>query len=309
MNGNVFLITLECVAVMLLYAFPGYVLVKKKMIVREAIPAFAKVLVYVCSPCLTVYTFQKVKFSWEAVKEMGSFFLITLFLQGAMMALFYFIFRKKSADIRYRVCAVGICSSNCSFMGIPLLETLLPGYSAAAMMSTMFFLTMNVLGWTATCAIIAGDIRYMKLKNIILNPAMLALFVALPLFALDIQLPAQLGDMVTLLGRMSTPMAMLIMGMRLATVPWKPLLTDKLQYLTAAVKLFIIPLMVLAFTKLLPFSLEFRQTLYIMCCCPVASGVLNFAELIGQGQDTSANIILLSTAMSVITIPIMMLLA
>jgi predicted permease len=45
-----------------------------------------------------------------------------------------------------------------------------------------------------------------------------------------------------------------------------------------------------------------------MVACPVASVVLNFAEMLGEGQETAANLMLLGTSLSVLTIPVMVLL-
>jgi predicted permease len=44
-----------------------------------------------------------------------------------------------------------------------------------------------------------------------------------------------------------------------------------------------------------------------MFACPVASVVLNFSEMLGQGQKTAANLVLLGTGLSAITIPLMVL--
>ena len=45
-----------------------------------------------------------------------------------------------------------------------------------------------------------------------------------------------------------------------------------------------------------------------MMACPAASVVLNFAEMLGEGQETAANLVLLSTMLSALTIPLMVLL-
>ena len=50
------------------------------------------------------------------------------------------------------------------------------------------------------------------------------------------------------------------------------------------------------------------MTLYIVCCVPTGNMVLSFAELLGEGQDTAANVVLLSTLLSMFTIPLMLLL-
>ena len=51
-----------------------------------------------------------------------------------------------------------------------------------------------------------------------------------------------------------------------------------------------------------------KAVLYIICCCPVASIVLNFSEILGEGQKEAASTVLLSTILSILTLPIMTLL-
>ena len=61
------LTTLICVAVMLAYAVPGFLLVKTKLVKADAIPAFARLLMYVCQPFLTLYAFSRVKFTTQSL--------------------------------------------------------------------------------------------------------------------------------------------------------------------------------------------------------------------------------------------------
>ena len=67
-----FLTTLILVGIMLLTAMPGYILVKIKAVKPESISAFSKVLMYVCQPALTVYSFNKADFT----KQLGINLLI-----------------------------------------------------------------------------------------------------------------------------------------------------------------------------------------------------------------------------------------
>ena len=69
-----FLTTLILVGIMLLTAMPGYILVKIKAVKPESISAFSKVLMYVCQPALTVYSFNKADFT----KQLGINLLIFL---------------------------------------------------------------------------------------------------------------------------------------------------------------------------------------------------------------------------------------
>ena len=303
-----FTITLTAVAVMLIYAVPGFLLVKGRMIKPEAISAFATVLLYVCQPCLTVYSFQKVEFSWELMADLGMFFLVTLILQSFLLLIFYLAFRRKQENVKYRIYTLATTLGNCTFMGVPLLEALFPQNPETVVYSLAYFLAMSVLTWTAASYIITQDKRYMSLRKLFLNPAMLAMLVAIPLFMCKIRFEGQLENMITLLGKMTTPLCMLILGMRLATVEIRPIFTSGLQYLVIGMKQIIMPLLTLGLLALLPMNPIMKQTMFILASTPVASVVLNFAEMLGKGQKTAANVVLLGTLLSVLTIPLMSLL-
>lgn len=295
------------VLIMLAYAVPGYLLVKTKAVKQEAIPAFAKVLLYVCQPCLSIYSFQKVTYSAALVRNMGIFVGINLAIMLLILFGLYFLLRKKYDDKRYRVCTVAACLGNVGFLGVPLLEALLPQYPEAVAYSAVFIVTMNVLSWTVGSAVLTGEKKYISLKKVILNPPVLTLFISLPLFFTKTALPEVLFSGVSLLGKMTTPLCMLIVGMRFATASPKELFTDWRLYATAVVKLVTMPLIAFLFTHWLPIDYSLKATMFILCCCPTASVVLNLAEIYSSGQKTAANLVLTSTLFSMATIPLMLL--
>lgn len=303
-----FFIALSTVAVMLLYACPGFLMVKSGLIKGEAVSAFAKLLMYVCSPALIIYSLSRVEFSLAMLADMLFVFFFVLVLMVTVLLTFRFIFRKKITDVRYRVYTLSLCFSNCAFMGVPVLEALLPDYPQAVAFSAMFSLVMNILGWTLGSAIITNDPKYMSAKKIALNPAVLSLLIAIPLFVTGMELPKELADMIALLARMTTPLCMLIMGMRLATMSVKKVFAVPAQYFIIAAKQLVLPLIALLLLRIFPVDENLRISVYIMVACPVASVVLNFAEMLGEGQETAANLMLLGTSLSVLTIPVMVLL-
>ena len=58
------------------------------------------------------------------------------------------------------------------------------------------------------------------------------------------------------------------------------------------------------FLYFMPIDITIQKSLIIMAACPCAAVVLTFSELIGQGQDKACNIILLTTLLSVVTLPL-----
>lgn len=303
-----FLIALSTVLVMLFYAVPGFIMVKTKLVPESGISNFAKLLMYVCQPALIIYSFLQVEFSLGLLWQMLFVFVFVLVILAVVILLCHFvIFRKKSNDVKFRIYTLSLCFSNCAFMGVPILEALLPDYPKAVAFSAMFSLAMNIIGWTLGSAVITNDMKYMSVKKIILNPAVIAVIVALPLFVTGVKLPENIESMITLLGRMTTPLCMLIMGMRLATVSFRSTFARPAQYVIIALKQILLPLLALAILYFIPVEHDLKISLYIMFACPVASVVLNFAEMLGEGQEHAANLVLLGTVLSALTIPLMVL--
>ena len=96
--------------------------------------------------------------------------------------------------------------------------------------------------------------------------------------------------------------------MRLATSELREVFGNLKIYAISAVKLIVMPLAAFVIIYFFPIPAEVKQTFYIICSCPAASIVLNFSEIIGQGQKEAASSVILSTIMSIATLPVMMLL-
>ena len=300
---------------MLLTAVPGYILIKTKAVKPESISAFSKVLMFVCQPALTIYSFNKADFTKELGINLLIFFGIITAVQLIFIGFFYLVFRKKMENIDYRITTVATTLSNCSFLGVPLLEAIFPNSPNVAAYSMMYFLSMNLLGWTLVSAIITRDKKYISVKSMIVNPALLSMVVALPLFftgfkisSVNGQFLGQLENMINILGKMTTPLCMFVMGMRLATIKFKDLFTNWMQYFAVGINQIVFPLFVLGILYLLNVDKELMLCMYIMCACPVASVVQNYAEILGEGQATAANMVLLGSICSIVTLPVLALL-
>ena len=181
----------------------------------------------------------------------------------------------------------------------------MPQYPEALAYSSIFSISMSLIGWSLGLYIISMDKKFIKPKKMLLNPATIGFAVALIMYFFSIRLPDQLETVLTLLGRMSTPLCMLIMGMRLATVKPKAIFCDPRQYLAVVLNQFAFPLIAFVLLYFLPISSVMKQAIVILCACPVASMVQNYAELLGQGHDKAANMVLLGTMTSILTVPIL----
>ena len=245
----------------------------------------------------------------EMLGNIGVFSLLALLVQVIILGIAYLLFRRKMKEPLYRIMTIACALGNCAFFGIPILEALYPETASGLLIYTsVYAIIMNVIGWTIGAAIISQNLKYVSVKKVLLNPATVALVLAVPFFVFEIPLPESLDSMISLIGRMATPISMLIMGMRLATTDLKRLFTTKQIYIAIFMKQFAMALVCLLLVAFLPVDGGMKAVLYIICCCPVASVVLNFSEILGEGQKEAASAVLLSTLFSIVTLPIMVLL-
>jgi len=302
-----FLITLATVAMLFAFAVPGFALVKTKLIKESSISAFAFVLMYVCQPCLTIYSFDQAEFTTQTLQNMGIMFGIVFTLMTVFLVTFYFILRNKFDDIMNRLYIICTCFGNVAFFGNPILYSIFKSDSLY-IYSTVFFIAMNIIGWTIGCYLITKDRKFISLKKVFLNPAVLSLIIALPLFftnthLMDINYRA--FDFVSILAKMTTPICMLIIGMRLGTMEFKPIFTNYKNYIFCAVKQIIFPLTALLFVYFLPIDVTLKQVVFVLCATPCAVIIQSFAEMLGQGQKESVNMVLLSTITCIATLPLL----
>ncbi len=310
-----FSVTALHVLLLMAYAVPGFLFVKTKTLTLTQIAPFSKTLVYFCQPCLEVYAFQSATCTPALLREMGLFFLFCTGAQLLMVLLMAVSLRFRMQEVRRSVSAAAGVFGNIGFIGIPLLQALLPEavVPEALALAAVFALSMNLLAWTCGLFLMTGEKRHIHAKAILLNPATIAFYLAFPLFLLGIQLPTAVSDTIALAGRMSTPLCMIALGMRLAGTSFRQILTDRYAWRACVGKLLVMPLLALAAVWFLPVPAYFKASLFLLCCCPTASVVQTFSEIFlpdssAGGRRTAADTILLSTLLCMLTIPLLALL-
>ena len=310
MDMVAFKVAFLSVFVALMYMFPGYLLGKAKKAVAGHLSTMSAVLIYVCSPCMVVSSFLSMEYSSENMKNMGLFFLVSFAFEVAFLLTLFFIFRKKFHINKYRMLAIGSTLGNCGFFGMPLIKALLPDHPEVACYSSIFVISMNILVFTAAVYCLTQEKKYISLKSATINPAVLSLLVALVLYVIGAReyIPDTCVNAIDLMGKMTTPVCMLILGIRLSTIKIKDLVSEPFVYFICIGKLIVFPLLAFAVAFVLPMPYSFKASLFILGAVPCASVILNMAEIHGKEQKLSANCILLSTLLCIFTIPVMSLL-
>ena len=134
---------------------------------------------FVCQPCLAVYSFANLECTEERLRDIGIFALLTLAIIVLILGGAYLILHKKCEQPIYRIMTIAMVFSNCAFFGIPIIEAIMPDTASEVIVyTTVFAVVMNVAGWTVGSAIISRDLKHVSLKKIFLNPAMIGAVIA-----------------------------------------------------------------------------------------------------------------------------------
>lgn len=288
---------------------PGFFLTKANVLKEEHIKGFAVFLLYVCSPSLSIYSFQQAECNREILINIGILLLVTTFMQVLIMGIGFLInIKTYKIDGASRVATVAAAFGNVGFFGVPILQALLPDHPEAIVYSAVMSVMMNLIGWTLGMFMMSGDRKHVSVKNFLINPTTLCLLIALPLFFTNTSFPKPVMNFVEFFSKMSTPTAMTVLGMRLAFVKFKDLL-DYRQVVAIFLKLIALPLITFGIMYALPVDETLKISTYILSCMPPAAITLNFAELSNTSPKTAANIVVVGSLLVAITLPVLLLIA
>ncbi|MBQ3079589.1 MAG: AEC family transporter [Clostridia bacterium] len=294
------------VLITLLYIIPGFLLHKAKKASEDHLATLSAILIYICAPCMILSSFLSMEFSWKLIQNLSLYFVLSLAAQAGFMLLMYLAFKKRMHESKYRIITIGSVLGNVGFFGLPIVKVLFPESPEVMGYSCVNMVTMNILVFTFGIYCLTGDKKYMSLKPAFYNPTMFSLIAALVIFLFGIGkfFPAPLTNGLQLIGNMTTPLCMFILGIRLSSVSFKKLFTRPFVYMTCIGKLIVFPFFTFLLTYFLPIEAPMRASLVILSAVPCASILLNMAEMYRSETEASANCVLLSTLICFMTVPL-----
>lgn len=282
----------------------GYGLAKWKILTQDMLPKLSTLLLYVVCPAIIIDCFQ-VERSPQLDRQLlvAGVALVGTYVLNMVLA--QLCFRRQPGDTR-GVLRFAAIYGNTGFMGLPLIQSVL---GDEAMMFTVVSVgVFNVACWTHGAACIGGR-EQISVRKAVLNPGVLSFLVALGLFLAQVRLPWPVGDAVSDLADLNTPLAMLVIGAQMAGSDLREAFGNARLYLVSFLKLVAVP--VLTMLVLLPFHLNgmMFMTLVILSGCPTAGVSSLFCQLFGKDSTLAAQQVTLSTLLCMITLPLVTLAA
>ena len=138
----------------------------------------------------------------------------------------------------------------------------------------------------------------------ILNNGVLASIAAIIIFLTDIKLPSCINDSIKMIGGLTSPLSMMVIGASLGVIHLNEMIKDIKLILFTFLKLLVVPILAaLVIKNLIGGGMISGMTL-IMLATPVGSMNAILTQEYGGDYETAAKGVALSTILSVVTIPI-----
>ncbi|GEO75281.1 putative malate transport protein (putative) [Levilactobacillus namurensis DSM 19117] len=258
------------------------------------------ILLYVVSPCLIINAFEQ-PFSGSRMHQFLLAALATLLWYLVVTGLAWAIFgHLKDPNLR-RITQYGSIYSNAGFMGIPLISALFG--STGVFYAVVALAGFNLFSWTLGVRLFHNQTSH-QVRQVLLNPNIIAIAVGLLLFLTSWHLPTTLNRIVQAVGSVNTPLSMIVIGNSLAQIHLSRQMLNPWLGLTLLLRNLLFPLIGAGLLTLLGVSGIAYTTTLIMIACPVAGIVVLFTLQIHADAAPAIAVMSLSTVLSLVTIPL-----
>lgn len=193
--------------------------------------------------------------------------------------------------------------ANVGFIGYPIVSSIFGAkavfYAALLNMPNTFFI------FTAGVMLVKGEYSVRKLNlKLLFSPSMIAAFVAALLVALDVHTPEIVARPVTMVGNITVPAALMIIGSSMARLPLHDIIGSPKVYVASVVRLGVVPLSLFFLFKVCGVNDIVNEINTVVIAMPVASFGTMFCMKYGRNPALMTEMTFITTVGSIFTIPL-----
>ena len=335
------------VALLFIMMIPGVIMKKCGLATEGFGKGLSNLVLYIAQPALVFLAYVR-PFDKEIFKGAIVVFLMSIIAHiiFSIVALMCF---KKARDSARRMLRFATIFSNAAFMGMPLVDQLMGGVATlyASVYNITFNLFLWTLG-VYICnsdrdedgdGTLDSDVRrgvsavdddgngtidrYVKKQKattsfwkVLVHPVILAAFLGLLFFFLPIEgyIPKLATDALTMFKNLVAPLSMTVLGLRIADIDLRGFFKDKQVYVFVLLRHILLPLAVFGIMRVLqlcsvPISYEAFMVTLVLAATPAATSATMFAEKFDCDAAYVSKVVVFSTVISIITMPLMILLS
>ena len=300
-----FINVLTQVIILFVLIIVGAILAKSGILTEKGVKSITDLVLVLVTPCVIIKSFVR-EFDVLALKGLLISMLIAVLSHIAFIIMSQLLIHDKDKATE-RVLRFGAIFSNCGYMSLPLQQALLG--DDGVFYSASYIAIFNMFVWSYGIIMMSGDKKYLTPKKIIINPGMLGLLIGLVVFFLSIPIPKIIYEPISYIASLNTPLPMIIIGYHLKNSTLLLGLKNIKYIFAMALKLIIFPLLVLLVVYIFGVRGTMLVSTVISCSAPTAAITTMFSAKFSQNTSLSVNMVSLSTAFSLITMPLIITLA
>lgn len=307
---NVFVI-IQQMLVLLIMMITGFFCYKGNWLDDNSYGKLSKIAVNILNPCIMINSVLGKEVTLKGEMLWHNVFLVVIYF-ALIIALSFPIVRIFGYPKRVRnVYMLMLTFSNVGFMGIPVVSSIYG--QGAVIIIALYSLGYNVLLYSYGMYLagmgeaLSEEEKKGQWKKM-LNPGLLSCVVALAILISGVSMPDSVCTFFSYMGNSVVPISMMLIGASLAQGGKKEFFTDIRMYAFSAVKMLLIPISVALLIRIIPGINQWeaitKGVFILMLSMPVGSIVVMLAKQCGADEIECTKGSIVSTLLSVLTIPI-----
>lgn len=292
------LITMQIV--MFLLMLLGMVLTKKQVISKEGKKCLTELLVNLIIPCNIIYAFS-LSGDEKAMENFAVILLVAVSTCIFSVLLSAVAYNRMPHDEK-KVMQYATVVSNAGFMGNAVAEGIFG--PLGLLYTAVYIIPQRIFMWSIGLTYFNTDNKGKgALKKALTHPCIVAVYIGLLIMIFHIPLPGALGLTVQKVSSCCTALSMFVIGAILAEVDLRTVVTAKtLAY--CGVRLIGIPIVTLGACMLLGADALVTGVAVVLAGMPAGATTSILAAQHNVAEQFAVKIVVLSTALSMVTIPL-----
>ena len=193
---------------------------------------------------------------------------------------------------------------NMTYIGYPIVQALFG--QDASFYVTVMVLCSQLICWSYGVHLVSGQGRFHWHWSILKTPCLIASLTAYVIYLTGIEVPAVIASACSFLGQTTSPLIMLITGSALSLMPLKKVFTNWRLYVMFLCKMVLLPLIVYVLLRGVVHDQMLLGIIIVVLCMPAATNATNIAYLYGGNHALASSGVMVSTLLSMATMPLLM---
>lgn len=299
-----FFAVVEPIAVLFLILIAGFLARRLAVFDEGVVKGLSSLLLKVTLPALIIDSLQR-SYSADLLRDSGQILImaIPIYVVSALVALLCGAIPGVGRDYA-GVVRFAVMFPNTGFMGYPVLLSILG--SEALFLAVIYNLPFNLVVFTVGIVLMTmgrGVGRRFD-PRVLLSPAVVSVVIGFFFFIFSIRLPGPLAEATRLLGSVTTPLAMIVVGATLSGMKLNDVFGNWRVYFIAVMRLLVMPGLIFLLLRGFGLNPLLYSVLVLLNAMPVAINGALFAAEYDVNPAFAAQAVFVSTMLSALTIPL-----